>query len=352
MQNASCLRDGFNRPINYLRISVTDRCNFRCFYCMPKDGVPFKSHEEILTYEEIALVVRAAADLGITKVRLTGGEPLVRYGFVNLVKMLAKIPGIDDLAMTTNGVLLAQHAVALKQAGLRRVNVSLDTLNPERFARITGVAAFDKVLAGIEAAEAAGLTPVKINVVAVKGVNDDEIIDFARLTLRRNWNVRFIELMPLGCAPASNADGYLPVQEIKEIVGTVGTLDPYPPVVQVQKPSGREGESGLATPTCLDGNGPARYYRLPGAVGTIGFISPVSEHFCFNCNRLRLTSDGRLRPCLLWDDEIDVRSALRAGATADEIRQLLVDAVIMKPKGHRLEEQIAPAGRTMSEIGG
>jgi len=352
LQNASCLRDGFNRPINYLRISVTDRCNFRCFYCMPREGVPFKSHSEILTYEEMALVVRAAADLGISKVRLTGGEPLVRYGIVDFVRMLAEIPGIDDLAMTTNGALLAQHALALKEAGLRRVNVSLDTLNSERFARITGVAAFDKVLAGIEAAETVGLTPVKINVVAMRGVNDDEIVDFARLTLNRNWNVRFIELMPLGSAPMNSSDGYLSVQEIKEIIRTLGSLEPHLPAHVAGELSGGGCQEVPSAPIHSDGNGPARYYRLSGAIGTIGFISPVSEHFCFSCNRLRLTSDGRLRPCLLWDYEMDIRTRLRSGATLDHIRQMLVDAAASKPKGHRLEERLAPEGRTMSEIGG
>ncbi len=347
----SCLRDGFNRPVNYLRISVTDRCNFRCFYCMPKNGVPCKTHSDILSFEEIALVVRAAADLGFTKVRLTGGEPLVRRGFVDFVRQVAAIPGIDDLAMTTNGLLLEQHAAALKSAGLKRVNVSLDTLRPERFAKITGVPAFDRVLAGIEAAEKVGLKPVKINVVAMRGVNDDEIVDFARLTLRREWNIRFIELMPVGCAPANESAGYLAVPEIKEIIGTVGTLLPHIPEHEATHLSDVGADSFSDSPG-PNVDGPARYYRLPGALGTLGFISPGSEHFSFNRNRIRLTSDGRVRPCLLWDKELDLRTPLRSGASLEEIRQLLIEATNLKPEGHRLAELIAPGGRTMSEIGG
>ncbi len=324
--------DAFNRPISYLRISVTDRCNLRCVYCMPPKGVQLRPVEEILSYEEIELIVRAAASLGIHKVRLTGGEPLVRLGFVDLVAMLARIPGIDDLAMTTNGTLLAKHACALVEAGLKRVNVSLDTLRPKRFRQITGRDGLAKVLAGIAAAKEVGLAPVKINTVVVRGLNDDEVLDFARLTLSGDWHIRFIEIMPIGSNSLWSGDGYVPAAVIRRWI-----------------------EGGLAElqPAKLDaGGGPARYYRLPGAVGTIGFISPVSEHFCYQCNRLRLTADGRLRPCLLSDDELDLRTPLREGAGLDEIRRLLIHAIHIKPERHRLEENVTPRGRAMSEIGG
>lgn len=324
--------DNFNRPISYLRISVTDRCNLRCVYCMPPEGVPSRAHDEILRYEEIEFVVRAAASLGISKVRLTGGEPLVRLGFVELVRMLTHIPGIDDLAMTTNGTLLAQYAAELAQAGLKRVNVSLDTLQPERFRQITRRGDLATVFEGIAAAREVGLVPVKVNTVVVRGLNEDEVVDFAWLTLEDDWHVRFIEMMPLGANTAWVGEGYVPVGEVRRrIEDALGKLVP--------------AKVGV-------GNGPARYYRLPGAVGTIGFISPISEHFCYQCNRLRLTADGRLRPCLLSDYEIDLRTPLRQGADLTEIRELLICSIGAKPQGHRLDESIAPRERAMSEIGG
>ena len=324
--------DNFNRPISYLRISVTDRCNLRCVYCMPPEGVPWRSHEEILRYEEIELIVRAAASLDISKVRLTGGEPLVRLGFAELVRMLARIPGIDDLAMTTNGTLLARYAAELAQAGLKRVNVSLDTLQPERFRQITRWGDLAPVFEGIAAAREAGLVPLKVNTVVVRGLNDDEVVDFARLTLEGDWHVRFIELMPLGANTAWAGDGYVSIGEVRRrIEDALGELVP--------------AKVGV-------GNGPARYYRLPGAVGTIGFISPISEHFCYQCNRLRLTADGRLRPCLLSDYEIDLRTPLRLGGGLTEVRELLIRSIGAKPQGHRLDESIAPRERAMSEIGG
>jgi cyclic pyranopterin phosphate synthase len=324
--------DNFNRPISYLRISVTDRCNLRCVYCMPPEGVPCRSHEEILRYEEIELIVRAAASIGISKVRLTGGEPLVRLGFVELVRMLARIPGIDDLAMTTNGTLLARYTAELAQAGLKRVNVSLDTLQPERFRQITRRGDLAAVFEGIAAAKEAGLVPVKINTVVVRGLNDDEAVDFARLTLEEDWHVRFIELMPLGTNIAWAGDGYVSMGEVRHrIKDALGELVPAKERF---------------------GNGPARYYRLPGAVGTIGFISPVSEHFCYQCNRLRLTADGRLRPCLLSDYEMDLRTPLRQGAGLTEVRELLIRSIGAKPERHHLDESISPRERAMSEIGG
>jgi cyclic pyranopterin phosphate synthase len=324
--------DNFNRPISYLRISVTDRCNLRCVYCMPPEGVPWRSHNEILRYEEIELIVQAAASLGISKVRLTGGEPLIRLGFVELVRMLARIPGIDDLAMTTNGTLLARYAAELAEAGLKRVNVSLDTLQPERFRQITRLGDLTAVFEGIAAAREAGLVPIKVNTVLVQELNDDEVVDFARLTLEGDWHVRFIELMPLGANTAWAGDGYVSVGEVRRrIEDALGELMP--------------AKAGV-------GNGPARYYRLPGAAGTIGFISPISEHFCYQCNRLRLTADGRLRPCLLSDYEIDLRTPLRQGAGLAEIRELLIRSIGAKPERHHLDESIAPRERAMSQIGG
>ncbi len=324
--------DNFNRPISYLRISVTDRCNLRCVYCMPLEGVPCRSHDEILRYEEIELIVRAAASLGISKVRLTGGEPLVRLGFVELVRMLARIPGIDDLAMTTNGTLLARYAAELAQAGLRRVNVSLDTLQPERFRQITRRGDLATVFEGIAAAREADLVPLKVNTVVVRGLNDDEVVDFARLTLEDDWHVRFIELMPLGTNTSWADSGYVSVGEMRRwIEDALGELVPA---------------------KVRFGNGPARYYRLSSAIGTIGFISPISEHFCYQCNRLRLTADGRLRPCLLSDYEMDLRTPLRQGASLTEVRELLIRSIGAKPERHHLDESIAPRERAMSEIGG
>jgi cyclic pyranopterin phosphate synthase len=324
--------DNFNRPISYLRVSVTDRCNLRCVYCMPPEGVPWHPHDEILRYEEIETVVRAAASLGITKVRLTGGEPLVRLGIVDLVRMLARIPGIDDLAMTTNGILLARYAGELKAAGLKRVNVSLDTLRPERFRRITRRGELSDTLEGIVAGKEAGLVPVKINTVVIRGLNDDEVVDFARLTHAPDWHVRFIEVMPLGNNAEWAGNGYVPMDEVRARI---------------------ERELGELMPAKLAaGGGPARYYRLPGAQGTIGFITPISEHFCYQCNRLRLTADGELRPCLLSDYEIDLRTPLRRGASAEEIKALIIEGIRNKPERHHLSEQVIPQGRAMSEIGG
>ncbi|MBL7183901.1 MAG: GTP 3',8-cyclase MoaA [Anaerolineae bacterium] len=324
--------DSFNRPISYLRVSVTDRCNLRCVYCMPPGGIPWRPHGEILRYEEIERVVQAAAGLGISKVRLTGGEPLVRLGIVDLVTMLATVPGIDDLSMTTNGTLLARYAEELKAAGLKRVNVSLDTLRPEQFRTITRLGELSDTLEGIAAAKQAGLVPVKVNTVVIRGLNDDEVVDFARLTCASDWHVRFIEVMPLGDNADWAGNGYMPMGEVRERI---------------------ERELGELIPARLrGGGGPARYYRLPDAQGSIGFITPISEHFCYQCNRLRLTADGKLRPCLLSDHEINLRTPLRQGATIEGIKRLIIEAVRAKPERHHLSEQVIPQGRAMSEIGG
>ncbi|HUV89463.1 MAG TPA: GTP 3',8-cyclase MoaA [Anaerolineae bacterium] len=327
--------DAYNRPISYLRISVTDRCNLRCVYCMPPEGVPWRPHGEILRYEEIEIIARAAAELGISKVRLTGGEPLVRPGIVDLVRLLARIPGIDDLAMTTNGLLLARDAATLAEAGLRRVNVSLDTLRPERFARITRGGRLEDVLAGIEAARQAGLEPIKVNTVVIRGMNDDEVVDLARKTMEAGWNVRFIELMPVGngvLADGGWQERVVTAQQVyQKIEAALGTLEPA---------------------KVSAGGGPARYYRLPGARGTLGFITPISEHFCYRCNRLRLTADGHLRPCLLSDQELDLRTPLRQGAEVEQVKALLLKGIESKPRQHHLGECRSAENRAMSEIGG
>jgi len=325
--------DDFGRAINYLRVSVTDRCNLRCLYCMPAEGVEKQLHSDVLRYEELALIVRAAVELGINRVRLTGGEPLARLGLTEFVGMLASIPGLDDLSLTTNGTLLAPHAEALAAAGLNRVNISLDTLRADRFQQITRRDGFGAVLAGIEAARAAHLSPVKLNMVVVRGLNDDEVIDLARRTISHGWHVRYIELMPIGADLARTEEMLaVPIAEIRAAI-----------------------ESQLGTLLAVDGpggSGPARYYRLAGADGTVGFIGARSEHFCAACNRLRLTADGRLRPCLFSDHEIDLRGAIREGADSQRIQEILTQAIQSKPQRHRLDEACGPRQRSMSEIGG
>ena len=324
------ISDSFQRPINYLRISVTDRCNLRCVYCMPEEGVTLMSHHDILSYEEIYTVAKVAAGLGINKIRLTGGEPLVRLGLADLVGMLAGIDAIDDISLTTNGILLAQHAAGLKKAGLRRVNISLDTLKPERFGQITRCGKLEDTLQGIAAARAAGLDPVKINMVVMAGVNDDELTDFARKTINDGWHVRFIEHMPVnGDEPAFTR--LFSVSEMRKRIETLGKLEPWKVDV---------------------GNGPAKYFRLPGARGTVGFITPVTEHFCYQCNRLRLTADGKLRPCLLSEEEIDLREPLRSGASPDELKRLIEKAIASKPESHHLAEGNKHRGRPFSQVGG
>lgn len=327
------LNDTFHRTIDYLRISITDRCNLRCVYCMPEEGVPSCSHEDILRYEEIERVVRAAAALGVSKLRITGGEPLVRLGAVDLVRALAHIPGIEDVAMTTNGMLLRRYAGPLAEAGLDRVNVSLDTLRPERFRAITRWGDLDTVLDGIDAAFAAGLEPVKINTVVIRDQNDDEVVDLARKTLDTRWHVRFIEWMPVGEA-AHVQDWRARVVSTAEIRARI------------------EAELGPLVPAKVHGAGPARTYKLPGAAGTLGFISAVSEHFCASCNRLRLTADGKLRPCLLAADELDLRTPLRQGASEADIKALLEEAIRLKPRGHHLADDACVQDRAMAQIGG
>ncbi len=347
--------DSFARPINYLRISVTDRCNLRCVYCMPPEGVPRCAHDDILRYEEIEIVVRAAAELGIHKVRLTGGEPLVRLRLTDLVRMLARIPGIDDLSMTTNGTLLAHYADVLAAAGLKRVNVSLDTLKPERFTRITRWGRLEDTLRGIAAAQRAGLTPIKINMVVMRGVNDDEIVDLARQSITNGWHVRFIEWMPVGASRGS-VQPVLPDHTASAssnvFQNSIQAGWPDQVVTAAEICARIEAALGPLEPAQTEnGAGPARYYRLPGATGTVGLITPISEHFCSSCNRLRLTADGQLRPCLLSDFEIDLRTPLRQGAGVAEIRALLERAIGSKPERHHLGDSKVEK-RVMSQIGG
>ncbi len=329
------LTDALGRTIDYLRVSVTDRCNLRCLYCMPAEGVPARSHDEILRYEEIELIVRAAAGLGVHRVRLTGGEPLVRKGVVALVRMLRGIPSVSDLSMTTNGTLLHQYAEDLAEAGLDRVNVSLDTLDPARYSEITRRGSLEDALRGLEAAERAGLDPIKVNSVVQRGWNDDEVPALAALTRERAWSVRFIEIMPVSGDEYGYADRLVPSADVRARIEEA--LGPLSCVACGEAPAGA---------------GPVALYRLGGARGTIGFISPVTQHFCATCNRLRLTADGRLRLCLLADDEVDLRGPLRSGAGLGEVQDLLRDAVRTKPARHHLAAQWGPLARRMSQIGG
>jgi len=327
-EGPSGLRDRFSRVIDYMRVSVTDRCNLRCLYCMPGRGVRPIVRREILAYEEIVRILTVAASLGVNRVRLTGGEPLARKDFQTLVGKLSMIEGIEDITLTTNGTLLQEYAARLRDAGLKRVNVSLDSLRPERYREITRGGDLDVVLKGLKRAEDEGLTPVKINMVPVRGINDDEIPDFARLTIETSYHVRFIELMPIG-ETSINEGLRIPGEEVMERVRTLGELTP----VRVRR------------------HGPAKYYRLPGARGVIGFISAMTHHFCRDCNRLRLTADGKLRPCLFSETEIDLKSPIRKGCSDDEIERLLRLAIEIKPEGHYIIER-ASGRRPMSRIGG
>jgi cyclic pyranopterin phosphate synthase len=328
--------DKFDRPIDYLRISVTDRCNLRCKYCMPAEGVESVGHENILTFEEIRRVAAAAAASGFRKFRITGGEPLARLGVVGLVAMIAAVEGVEDLAMTSNGTLLEGMAKPLKDAGLMRVNVSLDTLRADRFADVTRGGSLQAALRGVKAAEQAGLAPIKLNVVAIKGFNDDEICDFARLTKDEGYDVRFIELMPVG-GVAGRLE-FMPVREIKQRLR--GLL---PEGARAEAPAGGAGGGGSAEV--------AEYFRIPGARGRLGFISPISSRFCPQCNKLRLTPDGKLKTCLHSDNEIDVKGPL--GHEGDgPIREALAEAVRRKEERHFINEGAEPVKRAMSRIGG
>jgi len=329
-------RDSFNRQIDYLRISVIDRCNMRCVYCMPLDGIRFLPNPDLLTAQEIEMVVRAAVRVGFHKFRLTGGEPTLRSDLVEIVERVTRVDGVHGLGMTTNAMLLENLAQPLKEAGLTRINVHLDSLNPETVEKQMRWGSFARVWQGIMAAEAAGLTPIKLNAVVTAGYNESEVVDLARLTLQRDWHVRFIELMPLGggeCATLS----------VKRYVSNIETRR------RIEAALGRLNE--LPTENLAD---ESRNYRLPGARGVVGFISPVSEPYCGTCNRMRLTADGKFHLCLLNDDELDVRRALRSGSSRalEEVSAILEHAVTMKPTGHHLLEGRSTRDRSMYQIGG
>jgi len=324
------LKDQYQRTINYLRISITDRCNLRCQYCMPEEGIPLIPHDTILRYEEILRLVRVYAKAGISKIRLTGGEPLVRKGILDFVSELGQIPGIDDLSMTTNGVLFKQFAEPLKKAGLTRINISLDTLIPEKFYTITRRDKFREVWSGIEEALKVGFSPVKLNVVAINGTNHNEVLDFARLSQRLPLSVRFIEYMPAGDGHW-NPDLVCTANKMKQQIEEIGEL------VYIEEES----------------TGPAVRYRFKKSPGEIGFINPISCHFCKTCNRIRLTPDGNLRPCLFSDDEIDLKPFLRGNCSDDTLLGALHQALAMKPEKHQITKiQFKKCQRTMSAIGG
>lgn len=354
------LTDPFGRRIDYLRVSVTDRCNFRCVYCMPEEGFPAMPKEEYLSTEETVRLIRVAASLGMRKLRLTGGEPLLHKGLADMARA-ARDEGVEDVSITTNGHLLAEQASRLKEAGVTRVNVSLDTLREDRFVAIARRGSLGKVMDGIHEALRVGFGPVKVNVVAMRGVNDDEAADFAAWTLRERVNVRFIELMPLRWSldegpalPAFAPHGSAGLLQLRQAPG--GMLSDAAMrrmSVGVEEIRARiEAVHGAMEPAEVRTNGPARSYRIPGALGSVGFISQISNDLCAGCNRLRLTHDGHLRPCLLSDGELDLRTPLRLGATDDDLRDLFRHVVARKPERHYLHEGQRAVGRGMSQIGG
>jgi GTP 3',8-cyclase len=325
------ISDTYNRHINYLRISVTDRCNLKCIYCRPEGKISKLAHDEILRYEEILRIVRILAGKGLSKIRITGGEPLVRRGVFDFLKNATAVPGIRDAALTTNAVLLENHVEDIFNSGIRRLNISLDSLQREKFKAITGLDLFDRVWAGIQAALLTGFDPIKINVVALRGINDDEINAFAGLTYDYPFHVRFIEQMPIGNT-ALEASRPLLSPEIKSMLSSISELIPV--------------NNGV-----LDG--PAKRYRYDGAKGEIGIISPISHHFCESCNRLRLTANGFLRPCLLSDYNEDLRGPLRSGFTDEALAEIILRTIKNKPSKHALtSKEPVPVSSQMSSIGG
>ena len=326
------MHDGFGRRVEYLRISVTDKCNLRCVYCMPVEGLPWLKREELLSYEEITEIVQAMAGMGLRKLRITGGEPLVRRDLSTLVRKLRAVDGIEDIALSTNAVLLEEQADELRAAGVDRLNVSLDSLVPARvdaISRRPGSA--EAIFRGLAAAERAGFAPIKINCVVMRGRNDDEVADFAAITRERPWHVRFIEVMPTGDNLGVSRDEFVSSDEILAAVGRIGALEP------------------VAGPA---GNGPARYFAFPGAAGTVGVITPMSHNYCGSCNRMRLTADGQLRPCLFGSIQTDLRAPLRRG---DPIEPLVRQTLRIKPERHWLV-QGSDAGSggllALSQVGG
>jgi len=329
--------DKHDREINYLRISITDRCNLRCVYCMPKEGISFIGHDDILRYEEMVRIVKIAVKTGIIKVRVTGGEPLVRRGVIEFLASLNEMAGLKDISLTTNGILLEDYAEQIFDAGIKRINVSLDSLVPERYRDITRGGDLNRVIRGIRKAHQAGFSPIKINVVAIKGFNDDEILDFAKLTMDRPYQVRFIEFMPVGNSAMENSRGYFSNDEIIRRINAFSPLE--------------------AASVESDGtDGPARLYTLKGAQGKIGFISAMSHGFCSTCNRLRLTADGHLRACLLADEPTaDLKTPLRSGCTDSELEALMRDLIDRKPNSYKIQchpGQRRKCATNMASIGG
>lgn len=333
------LIDNFGREISYLRVSITDRCNYRCIYCKPEEQFEFIPHEEILRYEEIVEIIEESVNLGVTKVRITGGEPLARKGVVDFIKKLREIKKLEDISLTTNGFFLSEYAEKLKDAGLNRVNISLDSLQEEKYKKITRGGSLEKALKGIDSALKAGLLPIKINTVLIRGINYDEVEDFVRLTLGRSLNVRFIEFMPSGEVLKNNyRDKFISVLEIKESLAEKYSFKPI---------------------DINSGNGPAKYYQIKDGQGTIGFITALSQHFCKTCNRIRLTSEGKLRPCLFSNMEVDIKQAIRNAKTDDKIirskiiRNNILEAISIKTEGHKLNEKFSNRDSfKMSKIGG
>ena len=325
----NALRDQWGRSIEYLRISVTDRCNFWCVYCMPREGLQWLPKAEILSYEEITEVVRQLAPLGLRRLRITGGEPTIRPDLETLIRQLRGVADIEDIALSTNGARLPQMAPPLRDAGLDRVNMSADSLRPERIAAIARRDLGFDPIAAAGAAESAGLSPIKINVVVLRGTNDDEIEDFARLTIERPWHVRFIELMPVGDLRELTWEHVVPSDEVLQRIAALGALAP---------------DDGPPR-----GNGPAKYYRLASAAGTVGVITPMTHTYCGSCNRVRLTADGRLRTCLFGDHEVNLRDPLRRG---EALEPLFRQALAEKPKEHALLQMKVGGLRALSQIGG
>jgi cyclic pyranopterin phosphate synthase len=330
------MHDKFDREINYLRVSITDRCNLHCRYCRPKEGISLQGHDDILRYEEIIRIVSIAVKLGLIKVRITGGEPLVRRGFIEFITALKNINGLQDISLTTNGILLEEFAQNIFDSGIRRINVSVDSLNRDKYFRITNGGNLEAVLRGIAKAEKVGFSPIKINTVAIKGFNDDEVLAFAQLAADKPFQVRFIELMPVGQANSDYREDYLPAMQLmKEISGRY----------ELEKIKDKKNRS----------DGPAKIFKIKGGRGEIGFINPVSSHFCSTCNRLRLTSDGKLRACLLNEEEVDFKKALRENWSDAELERLMREAILLKPKQHDLactERHLKKCHRDMSAIGG
>lgn len=325
------IHDSYGRRINYLRISLTDACNLRCVYCMPEE-MTFRPRQELMSDEELLQLVRVGASLGVNKIRLTGGEPTIRPNVVELVREIANTPGITDLAMTTNALLLPKLAQPLAAAGLKRVNISIDTLDAKKFRQITRWGDLDDVWRGIQAAEAAGMTPIKLNSVVVRNFNDGEdMIQLARLTIENDWEVRFIEMMPFGEISDFQQTNVVTFQEMRQRIETA-----FGPLEEAS----------------YDFVDPSRPFRIPGAMGTLGFISSVTEPFCQGCGRVRLTADGKLRLCLLRDDEVDLLTPLRAGASFEELRILMRDGSYHKPWGHGLAQGVIAESRVMNQIGG